>query len=62
MCVLKIVGVSAMSGAGMDDLFKAIEDAADEYEREYRPMLARKLAERVASCIFVSCCCSSRST
>jgi translation initiation factor IF-2 len=30
---LQTVGVSAVTGEGMADLFQAIDDASDEYER-----------------------------
>jgi translation initiation factor IF-2 len=33
---LRTVGVSAVSGEGIDDLFSAIGDAADEYHKVYR--------------------------
>ncbi|KAM4770748.1 GPN-loop GTPase 1 [Rhinophrynus dorsalis] len=34
---LRVVGVSAVTGAGLDDFFEKVSEAADEYEREYRP-------------------------
>ncbi|KAG8430425.1 hypothetical protein GDO86_020635, partial [Hymenochirus boettgeri] len=34
---LRVVGVSAVTGAGMDDFFKKVAEAVDEYERDYRP-------------------------
>lgn len=30
---LQVVGVSAVTGSGLDELFVQVEDAADEYER-----------------------------
>ena len=30
---LKVVGVSAVTGEGVDDFFKAVDDAAKEYEK-----------------------------
>ncbi|NP_001089688.1 uncharacterized protein LOC734750 [Xenopus laevis] len=38
---LRVVGVSAVTGAGMDDFFVKVTEAADEYEREYRPEYQR---------------------
>ncbi|XP_013882390.1 GPN-loop GTPase 1 [Austrofundulus limnaeus] len=45
---LRVVGVSAVTGSGLDQLFAQVEDAAKEYERDYRPeyeRLHRQLAE-----------------
>ncbi|KAF3835602.1 hypothetical protein F7725_028160 [Dissostichus mawsoni] len=38
---LRVVGVSAVTGSGLDELFVQVEEAADEYEREYRPEYER---------------------
>ena len=43
---LKAVGISAMTGEGCDDLFDAIDAAAEEFETEYKPQLDAKIAER----------------
>ena len=57
---LKTVGVSAMTGDGIDDFLNAVDEAREEYERcapnscpanpssEYRPELERIIAERDA--------------
>lgn len=45
---LRVVGVSAVTGSGLDQLFVQVEDAAQEYERDYRPeyeRLRKQLAE-----------------
>ncbi|KAK5599148.1 hypothetical protein CRENBAI_025280 [Crenichthys baileyi] len=45
---LRVVGVSAVTGRGLDELFVQVEDAAKEYDRDYRPeyeRLRRQLAE-----------------
>ncbi|PKU38814.1 gpn-loop gtpase 1 [Limosa lapponica baueri] len=38
---LKVVGVSAVLGTGLDDFFVQLSKAVDEYEREYRPEYER---------------------
>lgn len=43
---LSVVGVSSMTGAGVDDFFAAVQDKADEFRRDYRPELERKRKER----------------
>ncbi|ORZ05746.1 GPN-loop GTPase, partial [Lobosporangium transversale] len=42
---LKVVGVSAVTGAGMDEFLKAVDEAVVEYNEEYKPELERVLAE-----------------
>ncbi|KAA8910127.1 hypothetical protein FN846DRAFT_793624 [Sphaerosporella brunnea] len=44
---LDLVGVSAMTGAGIEDFLKAVEDKVQEYERDYKPEMekARKRRE-----------------
>uniref|UniRef100_V9KZK7 GPN-loop GTPase n=1 Tax=Callorhinchus milii TaxID=7868 RepID=V9KZK7_CALMI len=43
---LRVVGVSAVTGSGMDELFSHINDAAAEYESEYRPHYEQLLREQ----------------
>ncbi|KAF9369241.1 hypothetical protein CPB97_003754, partial [Podila verticillata] len=43
---LKVVGVSAVTGSGMDDFLKAVDEAVVEYDTEYKPELERVLEER----------------
>jgi len=42
---LRCVGVSAVTGAGMDKFFEAVADATKEYNEEYKPFLEKKAAE-----------------
>ncbi|KAM9861376.1 GPN-loop GTPase 1 [Aulostomus maculatus] len=45
---LRVVGVSAVTGRGLDELLAQVEDAAQQYDREYRPeyeRLRKQLAE-----------------
>ncbi|KAF7730575.1 GPN-loop GTPase 1 [Apophysomyces ossiformis] len=44
---LKVVGLSAVTGAGVDDFFKAVDEAAEEYEREYKPEIERLIREKM---------------
>ncbi|KAI9343725.1 hypothetical protein DFJ73DRAFT_961056 [Zopfochytrium polystomum] len=43
---LKVVGVSAVTGAGMDDFFNAVDDAVDEYNKDYRPEIDKMIREK----------------
>ncbi|KAH9865416.1 hypothetical protein J1614_008999 [Plenodomus biglobosus] len=43
---LSVVGVSAMTGDGMDDFFRGVNEKAEEFERDYKPELERRRAER----------------
>ncbi|KAL7319054.1 hypothetical protein PS15m_002224 [Mucor circinelloides] len=45
---LKVVGVSAVTGAGIDEFFQAVNEAADEYEVEYKPEIERMIREKMA--------------
>ncbi|KAM6980213.1 GPN-loop GTPase 1 [Aplochiton taeniatus] len=38
---LRVVGVSAVTGSGLDELFVQVADAAKEYETDYRPEYER---------------------
>ncbi|CAO3598509.1 unnamed protein product [Absidia cylindrospora] len=40
---LKVVGVSAVTGQGIDEFFTAVDEAADEYEKEYKPEIERMI-------------------
>ena len=43
---LKTVGVSALTGQGIDDFFTQVASCAEDYERDYRPELERRRAAR----------------
>lgn len=43
---LRTVGVSAVTGAGMDDFFAAVESSADEYMENYRVDLEKRRTEK----------------
>uniref|UniRef100_A0AAY4A684 GPN-loop GTPase n=1 Tax=Denticeps clupeoides TaxID=299321 RepID=A0AAY4A684_9TELE len=46
---LRVVGVSAVTGTGLDELFVQVANAAEEYEREYRPEYERLHKELAAA-------------
>ncbi|KAJ1567527.1 hypothetical protein HK405_005663, partial [Cladochytrium tenue] len=46
---LKVVGVSAVTGEGMDSFFNAVDEAVDEFKRDYRPAIEKMLQERKES-------------
>jgi len=39
---LSVVGVSSMTGKGMDDFFEAVGQKAEEFKRDYQPELERR--------------------
>ncbi|KAF2401397.1 hypothetical protein EJ06DRAFT_529533 [Trichodelitschia bisporula] len=43
---LKVVGVSAMTGDGVDEFFEAVEEKKQEFERDYKPELERRRKQR----------------
>ncbi|KAH3952684.1 GPN-loop GTPase [Parastagonospora nodorum] len=43
---LSVVGVSAMTGDGVDDFFRSIAAKKEEFQRDYQPELERRRAER----------------
>lgn len=43
---LNVVGVSSMTGDGIDEFFEAVEEKRQEFERDYKPELERKRKER----------------
>mmetsp|Transcript_12182 Transcript_12182/g.34273 ORF Transcript_12182/g.34273 Transcript_12182/m.34273 type:complete len:357 (+) Transcript_12182:360-1430(+) len=45
---LRTVGVSAITGAGMDQFFAQVTACAEEYERDYKPELERRRQVRAA--------------
>ncbi len=44
---LSVVGVSSMTGHGVNEFFEAVEEKAKEFERDYKPELERRRQERV---------------
>ena len=42
---LSMVGVSSMTGEGVDEFFEAVEEKRGEFEKEYKPELERRRAE-----------------
>ena len=45
---LSVVGVSSMTGAGIDEFFEAVGEKAEEFNRDYKPELERRRRERDA--------------
>jgi hypothetical protein len=43
---LSVVGVSSMTGDGVDDFFRSVAAKKVEFERDYQPELERRRAER----------------
>lgn len=43
---LSVVGVSSMTGHGIDDFFQAVQEKAEEFVKDYQPELERRRAER----------------
>lgn len=43
---LSVVGVSSMTGKGIDDFFIAVSEKAKEFERDYKPELEKRREER----------------
>ncbi len=43
---LSVVGVSSMTGKGIDDFFRAVSQKAEEFENDYRPELEKRREER----------------
>ena len=40
------MGVSAVTGSGMDEFFNAVDDAVDEYNADYKPEIERLIREK----------------
>lgn len=45
---LNVVGVSSMTGAGVNEFFEAVAEKAQEFERDYKPELERRKKQREA--------------
>jgi len=43
---LRVVGVSAARGDGIDDFFEAVQEKKEEFERDYKPELEKRRQER----------------
>jgi GTPase SAR1 family protein len=43
---LSVVGVSSMTGAGINEFFEAVAEKAEEFNRDYKPELERKRKQR----------------
>lgn len=43
---LSVVGVSSMTGIGVNEFFEAVAEKAEEFKRDYQPELERKRQER----------------
>lgn len=43
---LSVVGVSSMTGQGIEDFFTAVGEKAEEFERDYKPELEKRRKER----------------
>jgi GTPase SAR1 family protein len=44
--LLEVVGVSAVTGAGMEEFFQKIDEAAERYESDYKPWLLECIKEK----------------
>ncbi|KAI2626285.1 hypothetical protein GGS21DRAFT_530863 [Xylaria nigripes] len=43
---LSVVGVSSMTGQGVDEFFAAVQEKAEEFRKDYEPVLEQKRQER----------------
>ena len=44
---LSVVGVSSMTGQGINEFFEAVDEKSKEFERDYKPELERRQQQRV---------------